>query len=133
MAILIDASVLIDVERGRLSLEALALRQGEEVVAISVITASELLQGVHRVRGGARAAKAEAFVEGLLELLPMMPFDLPEARVHARLSAELQARGTTVGAHDLLIAATAIANDCRVATRDLRSFPNIDGLEVVRL
>jgi len=133
MALLIDASVLIDVERGRLSLEALALRNGEEDVAISVITASELLHGVHRVRGGARAAKAEAFVEGLLELLNVMPFDLPEARVHARLSAELQAHGTTIGAHDLLIAATAIANDYRVATRDLRSFPKIDGLEVVRL
>ena len=133
MALLIDTSVLIDVERGRLSLEALALRHADEDVAISVITASELLHGVHRVRGGAKAARAEAFVEGLFELLNVMPFDLPEARVHARLSAELQARGTAVGAHDLLIAATAIANDYRVATRDLRSFPRIDGLDIVRL
>jgi tRNA(fMet)-specific endonuclease VapC len=133
MALLIDTSVLVDVERGRLSLEALALRHADEDVAISVITASELLHGVHRVRGGAKAARAEAFVEGLLELLNVMPFDLAEARVHARLSAELQASGTAIGAHELLIAATAIANDYRVATRHLRSFPRIDGLEVVRL
>ena len=131
MSILIDTSVLIDVERGRLSLADLAARHGGEDVAISAVTASELLHGVHRVRGGAKAAKAEAFVERLLAFVPVVPFDLDEARTHARLSAELQERGTPVGAHDLLIAATALAHDFRLVTRDLRSFPKIDGLEVV--
>jgi predicted nucleic acid-binding protein len=57
------------------------------------------------VSGGARA---ESFVEGLIAFLPVLPFDLDEARAHARLSADLQARGIAVGAHDLLIAATAV-------------------------
>jgi predicted nucleic acid-binding protein len=63
----------------------------------------------------------------------MLPFDLPEARTHARLSAELGSKGVSVGAHDLLIAATAIANDMRVITHDARSFPKIKGLELVLL
>jgi predicted nucleic acid-binding protein len=134
MAALIDASVLIDVERGRLSLEDLVARHGEdEEVAMSVVTASELLHGVHRVTGAARAARAEAFVEGLLRLLPVLPFDLDEARTHARLSAELQTAGVSVGPHDLLIAATAVTNEYRIVTRDLRSFPRIPGLDVVRV
>ena len=133
MATLIDTSVLIAVERGRLSLDAIAAADPDEDAAISVVTASELLHGVHRVAAGARAAKAEAFVEGLLALLPVLGFDIDEARAHARLSADLQARGVTVGAHDLLIAATAIANDYRIMTRDVRSFPKIRGLELVRV
>ena len=130
MAILIDTSVLVDIERGRTSLAALAARDADEDVAIAAITASELLHGVHRL-AGARAARAEAFLEELFLLVPVVPFDLPEARTHARLSADLQARGAAVGAHDLIIAATAIANDYRVLTRDRRSFPRIAGLEVV--
>jgi tRNA(fMet)-specific endonuclease VapC len=132
MALLIDTSVLIDVERGRLSLRTLMASAGDEDVVIAAITASELLHGVHRL-SGARAARAESFVSDLLDLVPLRPFDLAEARVHARLSADLQARGVGVGAHDLLIAATAIAHDDRVLTRDLRSLPRIQGLDVERV
>jgi tRNA(fMet)-specific endonuclease VapC len=132
MAALIDTSVLIEVERGRLSLAALMREQPDEEVAMSAVTASELLHGVHRVKG-AQAARVEAFVEGLFDLLPVLPFDLAEARTHARLSAELASKGVSVGAHDLLMAATAIANDMRVITHDARSFSKIKGLEVVHL
>jgi tRNA(fMet)-specific endonuclease VapC len=132
MAALIDTSVLVDAERGRLRLDDLASRSGSEDAGISAITASELLHGVHRL-SGARAARAEAFVEDLLRLLPVLAFGVAEARAHARLSAELQASGMAVGAHDLLIAATALANDCRVITRDLRSFPKIAGLDVLQI
>jgi tRNA(fMet)-specific endonuclease VapC len=132
MGALIDTSVLIEIERGQLSLRSLVERYGDEDVAISTVTASELLHGVHRLKG-AQAARAEAFIEGLLELLPVIAFDLPEARTHARLSAELQSKGVAVGAHDLIIAATAIANDMRVATLDLRSFSRIKGLGRLRL
>ena len=132
MGILIDTSVFIEAERGRLRLSELVAQHGHEDAAISLISVSELLHGVHRLTG-ARAARAERFVEGLISVLPILPFDLPEARVHARLSADLQASGTPVGPHDLLIAATALANDCRLATRDLRSFPKIDGLELVNV
>ena len=66
----------------------------------------------------------------LCGLMPVIPFDLDVARVHARLSAELAAKGTPVGAHDLMIAATAVAQGYVVATRDKRSFPKIKGLAV---
>jgi predicted nucleic acid-binding protein len=54
------------------------------------------------------------------------------ARTHARLSAELAAKGSPVGAHDLLTAATALAVGYDVATRDERNFPKIPGLRVLR-
>jgi len=130
MGILIDTSVLIAAERGQLDLEPLLAGLGGEEVAMASISASELLHGVHRMRGASRA-RSEVLVERLIDRLPVVDFDLAAARVHAALSAELRSRGAAVGAHDLLIAATAVLLDYAVATRDLRSFPRIKGLKVL--
>lgn len=43
---------------------------------------------------------------------------------------DLAARGLTVGAHDLVIGATALAVGFSVATHDERRFPLIPGLLV---
>jgi predicted nucleic acid-binding protein len=132
MGLLIDSSSLIAAERGELDLEAALAGALDEEVAMAAITASELLHGIHRIKGGVRQAKAERFVERLLDRVPVMPFDLDAARVHARLGAELAAKGAAVGAHDLIIASTAVAIDFAVATRDVRSFPRITGLTLKR-
>jgi tRNA(fMet)-specific endonuclease VapC len=129
MGTLIDISVLIAAERGVLSFDSIAVDAAEEL-SIAAMSASELLHGVHRLKTGVRRARIETLVEGLLRRLPVVPFDLSCARVHAMLSADLRGRGQAVGAHDLLIAATAVAHDLRVATRDKRSFPRIRGLDV---
>jgi tRNA(fMet)-specific endonuclease VapC len=131
VATLIDASVLIAAERGQLDLDALLAARGQEEVALAAITASELLHGVHRAVKLVDRARREAFVEQLLSHVPVIPFDLVVARVHARLWARLATKGLAVGAHDLLIAATAIATGARVATRDVRSFRQIPGLSIV--
>jgi len=129
---LIDSSVLIAVERGLIDLAALGDADDEEPLAIAAITASELLHGVHRLKGAVARTRAERFVERILAAIPVIPFDLDVARVHARIDAELSAAGTTIGDGDLMIGATAVWLDYRVATRDLRSFPKIKGLPVVR-
>jgi predicted nucleic acid-binding protein len=69
----------------------------------------------------------------LLAALPVLPFDLVTARIHASLWAGLAATDTHIGAHDLVIGATAIAAGYRVTTCDRRSFAKIPGLEVVIL
>lgn len=132
MGTLIDSSVLIEAERGRLELQAILAREGDDSVAIAAITASELLHGVHRLKKATSRARAETFIERLLGLLPVIPFDLVVARAHARLGAELITKGQAVGAHDLIIAATAVALGLDIATHDLRSFPRIPGLIVRR-
>jgi predicted nucleic acid-binding protein len=132
VATLIDASVLIAAERGRLDLDAIVSQEADEVIALAAITVSELLHGIHRAARPAQRARREAFVEPLLAAVAVVPFDLVVARVHARLWAQVASAERPVGAHDLLIAATAIATGCRVATRDTRSFPHIPGLSLVR-
>jgi tRNA(fMet)-specific endonuclease VapC len=129
---LIDTSVFIAAERGHLDLDAVLAAHGHESVALAAITASELLHGLHRAVTPAQQMRREAFVEHVLATLPVIPFDLVAARIHARLWAELAVQGLTVGAHDLLIAAPALGLGVPVATRDTRSFPLIPGLALVR-
>jgi predicted nucleic acid-binding protein len=127
---LIDSSVHVAIERGDLDLERRLAETADEPFAISAITASELLHGVHRADDAARRAKREAWVEAILSSVPVLGFDLIAARVHARLAAALASNGTTVGAHDLIIGATALGRGLGVVTRDQRSFPRIPGLSV---
>jgi predicted nucleic acid-binding protein len=128
---LIDTSVIIAIERGRLDPALLRDGDEDEPIAMAAITASELLHGVHRLTSAVSRTRAERFVEQLLDAIPVVAFDLDVARVHARLDAELSARGASVGDADLMIAATAVWLDYRVATRDLRSFPKIEGLDII--
>jgi tRNA(fMet)-specific endonuclease VapC len=130
---LIDSSILVAVERRTLDLDAAMAAHAEDPVGIAAITASELLHGVHRAATADQRQRREAFVERLLAVLPIFPFDLVTARIHASLWASLAAKGASVGPHDLLIGATAIAVGYRVATRDRRSFGKIPGLEPVVL
>ena len=134
MGLLIDASVLIAHERRVLDLEVLARERlagrEDESFYLSVVTASELLHGVHRADDAARRTRRAAFVEAVLDQFPLLPLDLPVARVHAELWAELAAAGTPVGAHDLWIAATAVARGLALATTNLREFERVPGLVV---
>jgi tRNA(fMet)-specific endonuclease VapC len=131
VAALIDSSVLIAGERGDLDLEDFVESHGRTHLAIAAVTASELLHGVHRLRSSARKIRAEAWVEEVLTALPVLPFDLGCARAHARLGALLARKGVTVGAHDLIIAATALARGYSVMTKDRRSFSQIPEIDLL--
>ena len=138
MGTLLDTTVFIELERATRELPpALAMSAvgdrlqevlgAEEEVGIATITASELIHGVHRASEEHRARR-EAFVETTLIAFPALPFDLVAARVHARIWAQLVASGREVGAHDRIVAATAIASGWTVATANQRHFQHIPGL-----
>jgi tRNA(fMet)-specific endonuclease VapC len=124
---LIDTDLLVDREHGADLIDDLV---GDEERAISVITVSELLHGVHRARG-ARRTHRRAFVEHLLSGFDPIPVTEPVARVHAEVWAQLAARGQTIGAHDLWIAGTALAHGFGVATRNEEDFGRVPGLRVL--
>ncbi|MBA3748809.1 MAG: PIN domain-containing protein [Solirubrobacterales bacterium] len=129
MALLIDTDLLVDLERGDATPDVERIL-GDEDRAISVITVSELLHGVHRAQGAIRVRR-HAFVEHVLAGIDAIPITDPVARVHAGIWAELSNRGQPIGAHDLWIAATALAHGLGVATRNATHFTRIEGLRVV--
>jgi len=130
VALLIDTDLLIDLERGAGTPEVERLL-GEEDRGISVITVSELLHGVLRARGASRRARRRAFVEHVLAGLQAVPITEAVARVHADIWADLSVRGERIGAHDLWIAATALAHGLGVATRNASHFDRVPGLRVL--
>ncbi|MCP4663755.1 MAG: type II toxin-antitoxin system VapC family toxin [bacterium] len=130
MGLLIDSSVLIEIEReAREPQELLALLDAPAV--ISVVTASEILHGVHRANTPDRRNRRQAFVERILALLPVLPCDLDVARTHSRLWADLRSRGENVGQNDLWIAATALVHGHAVLTHNVRDFGRVNELEVL--
>jgi Predicted nucleic acid-binding protein, contains PIN domain len=130
MAVLIDASILIEAERGRLELEPHVARSDDEESFLSVITASELLHGVHRATQADVRAKRSAFVEGILERFPLLSVDLACARAHAQIWAELRRAGTIIGPHDLWLAATCVAHGLTMVTANIRELERVPGLTV---
>jgi tRNA(fMet)-specific endonuclease VapC len=128
MALLIDTSVLINAERREASLSQTL---GEDDRAISVVTASELLHGVHRTTSGTARTRRAAFVEQLLSAVEALPITMAVARIHAEIWTELKAAGNLIGAHDLWIAATALSQGMEVATANAQDFERVPGLGVV--
>lgn len=130
MAVLIDSSILIECERGRLDLAAQLSRRPDDEFFVSVVTASELLHGVHRATQSDVRAKRSAFVEAVLAQFPLLDVNVATARAHARLWADLAATGSIIGPHDLWLAATCIANDLAIVTANVREFRRVPGLVV---
>jgi tRNA(fMet)-specific endonuclease VapC len=133
MGALIDTSILIALDRGSIELQDLLNAFPDEEWFISTVTVSELLRGSLRTSSPARRAVRFAFVEDNISRFEVLEFDLPAARTHAEIWAELARHGGSVGERDLMIAATAVSRNYAVATRDLRSFPKIPGLTVLTL
>lgn len=130
MGVLIDTSVLIDHERGRVDFEKQVVGRESEGFFLSVITASELLHGVHRAEDRGVRARRSAFVEGILGSFPILPIEIATARMHAQLRADLAAQGQLIGAHDLWIASACLSHGLNLVTTNLREFRRVPGLEV---
>ena len=133
MGIVLDTSVIIALERESISPAVVMRGRENQAFGLSVVTVSELLHGVHRATPVARRIKREAFVERIIAEFTLYPFDAGAARIYAQIWAELAAKGNQVGAHDLLIAATAISLGHEVLTANERDFARIKGLRYSKL
>jgi len=119
---------LIAAERGGTSLDEQI--GDDDDVTIAAITAAELLVGELLATGRERRADRRAFIDDLLTTLPVEPYDLAVARAHSELLVHTRRTGTTRGAHDLLIAATARAHARTVVTADLVGFAGLPNVSV---
>ena len=130
MGLLIDTNIFIACEKGTLDLDRMISEHGDDSVFLSVISASELLHGVHRAAEESVRTRRLVFVETLLKGMELLEIDLAVSRIHAELWSALSERGQMIGPHDLWLAASALANDCTLVTRNVREFNRISGLKV---
>lgn len=130
MGLILDTNVFILAERSSVPIDFGRWTHFGDAF-ISAITASELLVGVHRANTPERRATRAAFVEAILSRIPALPFTVETARTHAEIFAELTKNGAAVGAHDLLIAATALTYGYPVLTGNFAEFARVPGLRVI--
>lgn len=130
MGLMLDTCVLIHAEKNSTSLNFDQWESYDEVF-ISVVTVSELLMGVQRANTDARRLKRSAFVEAIIEEIPIIDFTPSTARIHAEIYGSLAQRGQLIGAHDLMIAATAVAHGHALLTANCGEFLRVPGLNVL--
>jgi tRNA(fMet)-specific endonuclease VapC len=130
MAIIIDTDVIIKGEKGRFDLRSWLAVQGGAELEIAAITVAELWHGIERATPAHRA-KRDRYVRALVERLPVIPYTQATALVHAQIWSGLESSGKMIGAHDLILAATALERDSVVATFNKRHFVLVPGLKVI--
>ncbi|MFL5897641.1 MAG: PIN domain-containing protein [Solirubrobacterales bacterium] len=125
--LILDTTVLVDAERGGHLLEEV-IDDGDDV-AVAAITVAELRVGIQLAKGR-RREKRERFVAAVLDAVSIEPYDLDVAEAHADLLAHVRRAGTPRGAHDLIIAATARAQERQVVSSDQRAFAELPGVSI---
>jgi tRNA(fMet)-specific endonuclease VapC len=128
--LILDTSALVALERGHA--DPAEVLPDDADVAISALTASELLVGVE-LAGDEHRDRRRELVAGALERLEVISFDLAVARHHAVLLAHARRQGRPRGAHNLQIAATARATDRTLVTTDASAFEDLPGVKHQRL
>jgi tRNA(fMet)-specific endonuclease VapC len=117
--LILDTGVLIAVERGRLALDSVLAP--EDDVVIAAITIAEYATGVLLADTDTTRATRRAFLDELLQVTPVEDYTPTTAEHHATLLAHVHRTGQPRGAHDLIIAATAITTDRTLITTDTRA------------
>lgn len=123
---LLDTSVIVDhdlLEPGLLPDES----------AISAVTMAELAAGPHATDDEQERARRQDRLQWAAATWDPVPFDADAARAYGRVFAAARAAGPSSRARlaDLMIAATAVANDLPVYTRNAKDFAALAGIVTV--
>lgn len=125
--LILDTTALIAIERGDRTLAG-AFDDSDDV-ALATVSVAELLVGAE-LADASRHPRRTELINRLVTEIPMEPYTVGVARKHAGLMAHVRRTGRPRGAHDLIIAATALASDRVVVTADRRGFDDLPGVEV---
>jgi tRNA(fMet)-specific endonuclease VapC len=124
MKYLLDSDWVISFLNGRAQAVELVVTLAPEGIALSTISLGEIFEGLLASPDpDPRLEQLERFGATLDLLAP----DSPTALAYARIRAGLRARGQLLADNDLWIAATALAHDLTLVSRD-RHFERIEAL-----
>ena len=125
MGLVVDSSVIIAVERGKIDFLQLNIKQKRY---ISSITITELLTGICQANTEEQRIERSAFIENVISTIPIINFGIDEAKAYAQILHNLRTKNITLGIHDMMIGACAIANGYPVLTMNSKDFTRIKGL-----
>ena len=110
------------------------IKKNIEFSCISAITWGEALSGLKCLpRGLKREALQSYYINQVQKIFDVVPFDTSAASVYSDLVERLKERGAPVPKFDMLIAATAIANNLILVTRNTADFKAISEVSTLML
>ncbi|HEY3876389.1 MAG TPA: type II toxin-antitoxin system VapC family toxin [Candidatus Kapabacteria bacterium] len=124
---LLDTNVCIYYIRGRYHLAEKLQAVGLLSCSISEITIAELKYGAEKAP--LHRERKKAIVEAFITNLNVHPI-ASSLDVFAKEKARLSKAGLIVPDFDLLIGATAIANDLTLVTNNVKHFSRLDGIKI---
>ncbi len=103
------------------------LMRDPDDICISAITYGELMHGVEKSQAVERNRVA---ITLFLSSIDILPFDYYAAEEYGKIRADLEHKGTPIGAMDMLIAAHARSEGLILVTNNTREFFRVEDLEV---
>jgi len=134
MGVILDTSIWVEVERGRLAPADVAAVTGDQPVYLAPPVLAELEYGVHRAQtSGQRLKRAAAMAR--IRKKPCLVIDAETGMTFGRLAAALDTAGrpSTHRAQDLWLAAVAVQHNLRILTQNPKDFRGIPGLDVLTI
>jgi len=123
MKFLVDANILSEVTKPKPNANVLAwLKSHQSELAINPIILGEMEYGILLLEPGPRRSRLEKWFSGASQNIEVIDFDSAAATAWAHLLADLKKRGKAMPVKDSLIAATALANNLIIATRNVTDF-----------
>lgn len=123
---LLDTNICIALLRGNKEIAQKLISVGEGNCCLSVITLYELMFGAYYSKHEDREVpKVKLFAERF----PILSL-LDAAEEYAAIKTQLRSSGILIDEFDLLIAATALANDYILVTDNLKHFQRISDLKI---
>ena len=120
---LVDANVLSEPTRPQPNSKVVDwLRENERELVVDPIILGEIRFGIHLLPAGRRRQRLEHWFEQGVVKITCIAWEAQTGLRWARLLADLRAAAESIPIKDSLIAATALANNLMVATRNQRDF-----------
>jgi len=130
---LLDTNAISDLMKAEARLEKwLSSLRDEDRLVTCVIARGEILFGLARLAEGRRRLELEQKAANILAALPCESIPERAAEFYAHAKCVQQRRGLSLDENDLWIAATALALDATLVTRDT-DFQQIEHLRILAL
>lgn len=123
----LDTNACIMFTRGQAHVCARWHQHHSDEIAIPMVVFGELLVGSEK---SSQPERVSGEIEALIERHALIGVTGEVARAYARIRADLEKRGTTIGENDLWIAATALAHDATLVTNNTAEFSRVPGLKI---
>ncbi len=123
----LDTNTLIYFFKGMGDVPEKFLSISPREIAIPSIVLYELELGIAK---SSSPKKRQAQLKDLCALVDVLQFGDKEARISALVRAQLEKKGTPIGAYDVLIAGTALAHQAILVTNNTKEFSRVPKLKI---